>query len=151
MRKHLIAVTALVGATATAGPALAQTADTFAPGTSDAAQSGRTGSGTCAATPPARPRSPPSEAVPGDLRGDAALAAGEPRSEVTPGDLRGDAARAATEPRVPVVVDVQPPAGDGLDWTSIGLGAGGGIALMAIGAGGVVLISRRGPRVGTPR
>ncbi len=77
MRKHLIAVTALVGATATAGPALAQAADTFAPGTSDAAQSGRTAQrdlrgdaaraprsrrakpcpATCAATPPSRPGS----------------------------------------------------------------------------------------------
>jgi hypothetical protein len=138
MRKHLIAVTALVGATATAGPALARPADTFAPGTSDAAQSGRTADDTTASGPL------------DDLRGDAARASAEPRSEAVSGDLRGDAARAATEPRVPVVVEVQPPAGDGLDWTSIGLGAGGGIALLAIGAGGVVLISRRGPRVGTP-
>ena len=151
MRKHLIAVTALVGATATAGPALAQAADTFAPGTSDAAQSGRTAQRDLRGDAARAAAEPPSEAVPGDLRGDAALAAGEPLSDAVAGDLRGDAARSATEPRVPVVVDVQPPAGDGLDWTSIGLGAGGGIALMAIGAGGVVLISRRGPRVGTPR
>ena len=130
MRKHLIAVTAVTAATVSAGPALARPADTFAPGTSDAAQSGRTAQG--------------------DLRGDAARAAAERPSEAVPGDLRGDAARTAAEPRVPVVVDVEAPVAEGLDWTSIGLGAGGGIALLAIGAGGVVLI-RRGPRVTAPR
>ena len=83
-----------------------------------------------------------------DLRGDAAR---EAATDVLPGDLRGDAARAAAEPRAPVVVDIPPPAGDGLDWTSVGLGAGGGIALLAIGAGGVVLITRRGPGVDPTR
>jgi len=65
-------------------------------------------------------------------------------------DLRGEFARAAAEPPVPVTVDVQAPAADGLDWTSVGLGAGGGLVAV-LTAGGVVLMARRGVRVGASR
>ena len=82
-----------------------------------------------------------------DLRGDAAR---EGAATVVATDLRADAARAAAEPPVPVSVDVQAPAADGLDWTSVGLGAGGGLVAV-LTAGGVVLVARRGVRVGASR
>jgi hypothetical protein len=84
-----------------------------------------------------------------DRRGDAARAAGEAGGQRVVGtvaDRRGDAARAAGEARTPVVIDVRPPVADGIDWTSVGLGAGGGLALAAISAGGVVLVSAARPR-----
>ena len=65
-------------------------------------------------------------------------------------DLRGEFARGAAEPPVPASVEVRAPAADGLDWTSVGLGAGGGLVAV-LTAGGIVLIARRGVRVGVSR
>jgi hypothetical protein len=160
MRKHLAVVGAVTMAVAAAAPADArladpvvggtQTASTFSPGLSDAAQSGYK-------PHPAAPAT--------DLRGEAARAAAEPAA-----DLRGEAARAAAEPATPagegaraaaepatprgaapVAVSAPAAADDGLDWASVGLGAGGGIVLAAMTAGGVVLATRRGVRLGASR
>ena len=180
MRKHLAVVGVVTMSMAAAAPASARLADpvpagtrpavTFAPGMSDAAQSGY------------KPHPVARVALPPDLRGEAARAAADPQGPDLRGeaaraaanpqapDLRGEAARAAANPQAPdlrgeaarAAADPQGPApaahapvaapaaagpDDGLDWTSLGLGAGGGLVLAAMTAGGVVLSTRRGLRV----
>ena len=152
MRKQLTVVTALAVVAASAAPVAARPVVPFPPGTSDAAQAGYESppaAGTTVATDLRgdAAREGAATAVATDLRGDAAR---EGAATVVATDLRGDAARAAAEPPVPVSVAVQAPAADGLDWTSVGLGAGGGI-VAALTAGGVVLVARRGVRVSASR
>jgi hypothetical protein len=55
------------------------------------------------------------------------------------------AAAAANEPATQPIVRIQTPQ-SGFDWGDAGIGAAGGLALAALGYGGVVLISHQRPR-----
>jgi hypothetical protein len=142
MRKHLAVVGVVTMSMAAAAPASARLADTvpagtrpavtFAPGMSDAAQSGY------------KPHPAARVALPPDLRGEAARAAAEPAAS-------GGTAAAAQPAAAATAPTAVTPADDGLEWSSVGLGAGGGILLAAMAAGGVVLVTRRGPRVRASR
>jgi hypothetical protein len=129
MRKHLAVVGAVTMAVAAAGPATARPIDPVS-----------------ADTRPAQPFPPGlSDAAQGGYEA-------QPATGVAlPPDLRGEAARAAAEPPAAAPLAVASPAADGLDWTSVGLGAGGGLVLAAMTAGGVVMMGRRGVRVGASR
>ncbi|HET8949430.1 MAG TPA: hypothetical protein VFN44_02935 [Solirubrobacteraceae bacterium] len=93
-------------------------------------------------------------AVPADLRSpdarDAARTAeavtGGPRQDLRSPDARDLAAGRGTfsAPEVTVVKVSEPsPVAGGLDWADAGIGAGGMLGLVLVGAGGALLITRR--------
>jgi hypothetical protein len=97
---------------------------------------------------------PASGAAPADLRSpdarDAArtaeAATGGPRQDLRSPDARDLAAGRGTfsAPEVTVVKLSEPsPTAGGLDWADAGIGAGGMLALVLIGAGGALVITRR--------
>jgi hypothetical protein len=72
------------------------------------------------------------------------------RVSTTPSDLRSpdtrDAAQGRGPAQAPTVMIVRMPQSaraDGLDWGDAGIGAGGVIALVALGSGATVLVRRR--------
>jgi hypothetical protein len=97
---------------------------------------------------------PTAGAAPADLRSpdarDAArtaeAATGGPRQDLRSPDARDLAAGRGTfsAPEVTVVKLSEPsPTAGGLDWADAGIGAGGMLALVLIGAGGALVITRR--------
>ena len=97
---------------------------------------------------------PTAGAVPADLRSpdarDAALsaeaAAAAPRQDLRSPDARDLAAGRGTfsAPEVTVVKVSEPsPTAGGLDWADAGIGAGGMLGLVLVGAGSALLITRR--------
>lgn len=139
----------LAAATVVAAAAPAHAAQDFGPGVSDAAQrSSATRTDERALTAPkgVEQRLP----HPG-LSQEAAAASAEerlPAPDHVVRDARGEFARSAGEPAARIVTVDVGPAPSGLDWTAVGLGAGGGVALIALTAGGLLITRRsRGTRL----